>query len=381
MVDWDQVERLRSKGWDWSRISEDERVGFAADASGGDAGRQLRTLYYQRRSKAQRRGDDKPNRPGGTPEGRPKPPILLRIGYVLVPLFGLWTLLAFVFPSLTGLFVPYLYLLLALIVVTLVLLYALFQAPVKWERALRAPLIFGVVLGLVAAGSITVVALSEGCPNLSGVGGTSEPNGWAKYNNAHWQENGLPVFFFYGSIACPYCSASSWAMTIALQQFGSLSGQTLGHSAISDNPSNIPEVDLSSARLQSQFISLNVAEATDDTHVTVPSLGSCQTQAFVSTYSGGSIPFVVIDGRYVHASSSMVDPTLLQTNGISMTPTQVQDQIVNQSGPAWNAVAPAAFTMMAIMLKVSEGMPGYSALESKVVANYPGVSSQLAQLG
>ena len=55
MVDWDQVEKLRSKGWDWERIASDPKVGYSADSDVGDPGRALRSLYYQRRSKAQRR--------------------------------------------------------------------------------------------------------------------------------------------------------------------------------------------------------------------------------------------------------------------------------------------------------------------------------------
>ncbi|HZY69921.1 MAG TPA: hypothetical protein VFF67_03685, partial [Thermoplasmata archaeon] len=55
MVDWEAVERLRSKGWDWDRIAGDAKVGFQADEGAGDPGRALRVLYYQRRSKAKRR--------------------------------------------------------------------------------------------------------------------------------------------------------------------------------------------------------------------------------------------------------------------------------------------------------------------------------------
>ena len=375
MVDWDQVERLRAKGWDWSRIAEDDRAEFTADASGGDAGRQLRTLYYQRRSKAQRRSAENKGPDGGPGGPDPtKPSPLLRVGYFAVPFFGIWALLAFLFPSPVGVLVQFLILLLATVVAGFLLAFALLRSLVKWERALRVPLVLGVVLGLAAAGTVTLIAISEGCPNLTTTGGVSfqgSANGWTKYpSNAMWAENGAPIFFFYGSVACPYCSASSWAMTFALQQFGTLSGQTYSHSAIGDTPSNIPEIDLSGATLQSRYIALHVSEATDDSHVTTPALTSCQYQAYVSTYSGGSIPFVVIGGKYVHAGSSLVDPRALQTNGVSMTDAQVQAQMNNESGPAWNAISPAAFAMMAIMLKADGGQP------STVESSWP----QVAQL-
>src|SRR5580700_5730960 len=100
MVDWEQVERLRGKGWDWSRIAEDDRVEFTAEATGGDAGRQLRTLYYQRRSKVQRRTAEGKSSKGSDDAADPnRPSPLLRIGYIIVPLFGIWAALALVFPS------------------------------------------------------------------------------------------------------------------------------------------------------------------------------------------------------------------------------------------------------------------------------------------
>ncbi|HTT25992.1 MAG TPA: hypothetical protein VMH90_03385, partial [Thermoplasmata archaeon] len=189
MVDWEQVERLRGKGWDWSRIAADDKVAFTAESTGGDAGRQLRTLYYQRRSKAQRRTTE--GKAGKSSDEGPdaaRPPILLRIGYLTVPLFGIWAAIALLFPSPAGVYVPGLDLVVVTIIVALVLLFALFRASVKWETALRRPVVIGVVLGLVAAGTVTLVALSQGCPTLTTNSAAGEPNGWDRYANPSWTE-------------------------------------------------------------------------------------------------------------------------------------------------------------------------------------------------
>lgn len=379
MVDWDQVERLRGKGWEWSRIAADERVEFTADASGGDAGRQLRALYYQRRSKAQRRGGaESPGGGKGEEADTQKPPLLLRIGYVLVPLVAIWFVLAFLLPSPIGVEVPWLYLLVALVVVAFVLIYALLRAPVRWESALRVPVVLGVVLGFVAAGTVTLVALSQGCPLLTTSSATSVGEGWAKYtSDPVWKVNGAPVFFFYGSIACPYCSASSWAMTLALEQFGTLTGQVYGSSNPGDVYPNTPEVELDNAALRSNYVDLNAYEGNDDSQITTPALPGCQFSAYVTTYSGGSIPFVVIDGQYVHATNSLVDPQQLQVNNVAISPSDVQGQIDNESGTAWNAIAPAAFAMMAIIL-VANGEP--AALTAQVEKDYPSVASYVNQV-
>ena len=359
MVDWDQVERLRGKGWDWSRIAEDERVQFAADSSGGDAGRQLRTLYYQRRSKAQRRGSaGKLAVEGDAAAGEDGPPRLLKVGYAAFPMFAIWAVLAFAFPSPVGVFIPWLYLIIFALIAAAVLIFALFRATVRWETALRTPLILGIVLGLVASGGMALVATFEGCPTLTGTAAASEPQNWVRYNNPSWTVNGAPVFFFYGSIACPFCSASSWAMYYALKQFGTLSGYSLTHSNPADTYANTPEVDLSSATLVSSYVNLQVYEGTDDSQLSTPALPTCQLHSYVTTYDPtGSIPFVVIYGTYVHAVQTLVNPADMVngSTGQPYTPQQVQSQVDSQSGPAWNAISPAAWTIEAILEKCNGG--------------------------
>ena len=360
MVDWDQVERLRGKGWDWARIAEDERVGFSAESSGGDSGRQLRTLYYQRRSKAQRRGSSgKLAVEGGeaaADDGRP--PLLLRVGYAILPLFGIWAVLAFLFPSPVGVFVPWLALLVLTILAAGLLIFALFRATTRWEAALRAPLAIGIVLGLVAAGSMALVATFEGCPTLAATAASSEPNQWNRYNNPSWTINGAPVFFFYGSIACPYCSASSWAMYAAFKQFGTLSNIPLTHSNPNDAYPNTPEVDFSGATLVSQYVGLAIYEGNDNSQITTPALPTCQTHSLVTAYDAtGTIPFVVLGGTYVHSGRSLVNPAALvnSSTGQPYTPQQVQSQVDAQSGPAWDVISPAAWTLEAIILKLNGG--------------------------
>src|SRR5579863_2183425 len=108
MVDWESVERLRSKGWDWDRIASDEKVDFHAEADSGEPGRQLRALYYQRRSKTTRRGGVAGGKTGKSERLDDKPRwTLARAGYLAVPAVGLWALLAYAFPSPVGVYVPF----------------------------------------------------------------------------------------------------------------------------------------------------------------------------------------------------------------------------------------------------------------------------------
>ncbi len=371
MVDWDAVERLRSKGWDWDRIAADPKVGFHAEEAAGEPGRALRALYYQRRSKSQRRPSKSPDGSGAkTGDADLKPPwSLARIGYILVPLAAIWFVAAYAFPSPVGTYfpaIPYIGLILA--VCGFVLAWGLLRTDERWSKVMRTSVISGVVIGLVIVGSFALVAEVNNCPTLSPISG-SEPQGWERASAPAWTSNGVPVFFFAGSEACPYCSASSWAMYFALERFGTITGTQLFHSNPGDTPSNIPEIVLANAQIQSQYVALDILEGQVDTTITIPPASSCTQQAYMSAYdTGGSIPFNTINGQYVHVGT-LVDPTQLE----GYTPQEINGQMLNQSEPAWGAVSPAMYMMEAFIVKANGGLP-------TSVAQDPNVAPLLAQI-
>lgn len=372
MVDWDRVERLRGRGWDWDRIAGDEKVAFQADAGAGDPGRALRALYYQRRSRQGRRsaasgkGAGRDGEGGGSLAQRWP---LARVGYLLAPLFGIWCALALAFPTPVGTFLPAIPTLVLLFLVGAgVLLWGLLRTADRWTPPLRSTLAVGVVLGLVVSGGMGLYSHLQGCPTLS-TSSVGEPQGWSKASNPAWQANGAPVVYFYGSVACPYCSASTWAVYNALARFGTVSGWSYAHSSLTDSPSNIPEVDLVSAAIVSPYVNFHPVIDPDDSVVRAPPTPSCTEQAYNAAYdSGGSIPFIVVNGQYWHVGT-IVNPAPLQ----GLTPTQVAGQIANQSGPAWDAVSPAYYLLTAMIVKSCANPPS-------AVATDPNVENYLGQL-
>ncbi len=368
MVDWDRVERLRSKGWDWERLAEDPKVDFHADEAAGDPGRALRALYYQRKSKTKRRSSSEAAAAGDAADPE-KRWTLERVAAIVAPLFAVWFLIALVVPSPVGTFLPAIpYLVILMLLAIGLLAFALLRSSSRWNTAIRNSLIAGVVLGIVVSGSLGVAALVSGCPTLTAAT-TGEPSSFQKASNPLWAVNGASVFFFYGSAACPYCSASSWAMVVALEAFGSLSSTQFDRSSTTDVYPSTPEVVLASAVLQSKYVDLQVAETTNDNQITSPATSGCYQSAYVSTYdSVGSIPFVVIGGQYFHVGA-MVNPATLQ----GLTASQVQGQIDNQSGAAWNAISPTAYLLEAFLVKTDGGLP-------TSVATNPNVAPLLAQI-
>ncbi|HXQ48873.1 MAG TPA: hypothetical protein VN842_03745, partial [Thermoplasmata archaeon] len=165
MVDWDRVEQLRSKGWEWDEIADDPKVGFTADSGAGDPGRALRVLYHRRRSKSPPR-DSSPKKGRKDVDAFESKWTLLRVGYLLVPVLAVWFAVAFLAPSPVGLILPAIpYLALGLAVVAFVLIYALLRAERRWTKVYRNTVIGGVVLGLVFTGVVGLSgSLLFGCP-------------------------------------------------------------------------------------------------------------------------------------------------------------------------------------------------------------------------
>ncbi len=363
MVDWESVERLRSKGWDWDRIASDESVEFHAEADSGEPGRQLRALYYQRRSKASRRGGAEGGKAAksGKLDSRAKW-TLARAGWIAVPAVGVWALLAYIYPSPVGVYLPaYPVLLILLLVAVFVLAFALLRTAERWNTIYRNAVVMGCVVGLAVAGVFAVVAISGGCPTLTPAGNTLPTNGaigtWTEYGgNPTWTSGGHPVFFFYGSIGCPYCSASSWAFYWALERFGTVQGLELGHSNPGDVYPSTPELSFVNAQLTSNFVAIHILESDVDTNTVPPAPSSCIDQAYISAYDGGTngIPFAVVGGQYVH-TGSVVDPSQLQP--LNLQPSQVLGQVINQTGQAWDLISPNAYMLTAILLKADGGQP------------------------
>lgn len=395
MVDWDRVEALRSKGWDWDRIAEDPKVGFHADASVHDEGRALRGLYHRQKSREGRTGKEAPSARAAKEEvaATERRWSLPRIGYLLTPLFGIWFLLAYVAPSPVGILLPAIpWLGVGLAVAAFLLLFGLLRSREKrWSTAFRTTVITGIVLGLVVAASAGVTGyLAFGCPYLppgSTLAGTPGP-GWQKASVSPWQEGGKPVLYFYGATWCPYCSAASWSIYKALTGFGSVSGASsaLDFSSLSDAYAGTPEVSLAALQYSTSAVAFVVNEDTSGVQGTFPGTNDCFQQAYVSAYSGSAIPFVVINGQYVHAGAPVINPVTLSAYTYSATggsgAATVLGQVQGENGTAWNAVQQQTWWIMAFLAQgTGETIATLSTQYHWSSATTTAVKLDLAQLG
>jgi hypothetical protein len=222
--------------------------------------------------------------------------------------------------------------------------------------SLRKVVTVGIVLGLVAAGLASLVAYELGIPVLYPIN-QSEPAGWGRAPNHAWTDGGRPVFLFIGSIACPYCSASSWAMVGALQAFGSLSNYRQGTSNPADTFPNTPELELDSSVYTSNLVSWDVKEGSNPSAISWPALSSTENAYFSAYDTAGSIPFLVVDGLFIHVGT-LLDPSQLTTapgqpsgTGTPYTPAQVAQDVSSQSGPVYSAIITAQYSLEAYLWK------------------------------
>jgi hypothetical protein len=142
---------------------------------------------------------------------------------------------------------------------------------------------------------------------------------------------------------------------------------------------SIPEVVLANAQVTSSYISFVVSEDTSGVQGTFPGTTGCIEAAYVTAYSGGAIPFVVINGQYVHGSGvgsgSLIDPGSVQ----GYTTAQMETNVSAETGQPWSIVQGQTWWVMAFLAKSCGATPsnlpsqpyysGWSASTKTSVAN------------
>lgn len=171
---------------------------------------------------------------------------------------------------------------------------------------------------------------------------TPEPGGWlAGLNIPPWQVNGHPVLFFEGATWCPYCAASSWVIYKALSSLGGVSNASFAYST----EDSIPEVVLAGLVAEGESVASMVSEDTSGVVGTFPTISDPTAQAYVTAYSGGGIPFVVVNGQFIHPAT-LVDPSSLS----AYSTTTVEQSVLSESGAPWNATATAVYDILAFVV-------------------------------
>jgi len=351
MVDWERVEQLRSKGWDWDSIAEDPKTHFTPPEGIEDSGKALKALYLSRKSRGQitkKKGETKESTTVRIKKA------LVPVGLTIAIIGGIWFAFAYEV-SLVGVWLlAFPYVMLVAIAGVVIMATGLVLATARLRDVWKKPVAVGIVLGLLLAGTLALFAGSLGVPNLHPAFNEATGQSWegTSPRNSPWEQNGLPVFFFYGAIGCPYCAASSWAIWEAMGDngpFGTLSNTGQGNSV----EDNIPEI----TTLTSNYISLDVKEGNDFGSTSDEPGTSLVESAYLNYYnvppSGGGIPFYVVGGMFIHPGA-LINPSTSNLAGLS--PSAVLSIIANPSSntQVYNAIHTATIYLEAYLYKADQ---------------------------
>jgi hypothetical protein len=350
MVDWERVEQLRSKGWDWDSIAEDPKAEYTPPEGIEDSGKALKALYYSRKSRGQSKGkkqETKESFPARLKKG------LIPIGLTIAIIGLIWFLFALEASQVGVWLKAFPWVLLVAIAGVVIMATGFVMGTGRLSESWKKPVVVGIVVGLVLSGMLALFAASLGIPNLSPntfQEGTGQ--GWKSETprNPQWTSGGNPVLFFYGSLGCMYCAASSWAIRMAfLDGFGTLTNTEFTSSV---NDDNVPEVDWCATQVTSQYISWDEKEGCDNTQISEPGTTLLES-AYLNAYGTGGVPFYVVDGIFIQ-TSALVNPVSSGIAGLSYSTVLSILQAPSSNPTVYNAIHTGAQYLEAYLVKADQ---------------------------
>jgi hypothetical protein len=193
-------------------------------------------------------------------------------------------------------------------------------------------------------------------------GGTATP--FKQIQGPFLRAHKKPLLLYVGANFCSYCAAERWAIVNALSRFGTFANLGLTSSTTDDSFPATPSFTFHGSSYTSRFITLQAVELSGnlrDATGSFPRLDSVtKTQQNIAASldrppyapERGSIPFIVIAGRFV-LFSSQYQPGALQ----GLDASQVARALGNLSSPPAQGILGAANWLTASLCEVTAGKP------------------------
>ena len=132
--------------------------------------------------------------------------------------------------------------------------------------------------------------------------------------------SGAPTLLYMGAEYCPYCAAERWSLVAALSRFGTFSGLALTESSATDIYPDTPTLTFLHASFQGPPVTVQTVEMENRSQQPLQTPTAAQN-ALISKYdappyippaeNSGSIPFILVGGRYVWNTGSQYNPGIL----------------------------------------------------------------------
>lgn len=172
-----------------------------------------------------------------------------------------------------------------------------------------------------------------------------------------------PYVLYIGAEYCPYCAAERWGLITALSRFGTFKGLKLTTSTGTDVYPNTPTFTFLNASYSSSYIDFQSKEVEDRNQQPLQTLTSQQQQLESKYNSQGSIPFILIDNRYVQIGPAY-EPTSLDGKSWS----QIASDLSNPSAASTKAILGEANIISAAICESNGGRPASVCQSSGVQA-------------
>lgn len=178
--------------------------------------------------------------------------------------------------------------------------------------------------------------------------------------------NNKPEILYQGAEYCPYCATERWAMTVALDKFGSFTNLSATHSSTSDVYPNTQTLSYYGSTYVSKYISFvpievytNIPSASGGyTSLQTPTnaqnnlINKYDSPPYVPSGSAGSIPFIDFGGKYIISGASY-SPTVLQGQTIF----QISSALNNPKSPIAQGADGTANAIIATICSLTNNQP------------------------
>jgi hypothetical protein len=168
---------------------------------------------------------------------------------------------------------------------------------------------------------------------------------------------GSPQVLYVGAEYCPYCAATRWALAVALDRFGTLSGLSTTYSSSTDTDPHTPTLSFRNASYKSSYLSFDGKEQVDGNQQPLQNLTTAEDALF-EKYGNATegatpgYPFIYFGGKW-RQNGPIYDPALLK----GMTPDQVATDMSNAKTKPGAAIQASADVFTSEMCDMDGGKP------------------------
>lgn len=173
--------------------------------------------------------------------------------------------------------------------------------------------------------------------------------------------NGKAEFLYVGAEWCPYCAAERWAMAIALDHFGTLSGVGFTTSSSSDVFPDTHTLAFYGSSYSGAYLDFVPVELQDRNRNNLQAMNAQQQQLFQTYNPNGDIPFLDFGNQYSMVGQG-VHPDPLQ--GLSWQ--QIGAALSNPNSPVTQAIVGNSNYLTAAICKLP-GTSGASVCSDPVI--------------